>query len=545
MTSYYIDNTGIYANDGRIFPKPDALNATGLVLTWLLSDNPKENKLLYDLDACVASLIRMTMNEEQAKELYEKERVWVNGFKITYFPTRFFAIDGRNGFVNFGNMTRYKSDVHYSPNDTTEDKINKAKEAETISVATKGVLRELGLDPQRIISPVGALVDKYVWSLRPPTVDDMPEEVGELAYKTIKGNLLEAYQMGYWEEALDYDINLAYGSVLSRLLDIRRGTWTQDTTMPNDAVYGFADGMLDVHKPFHPFIMKQGEEYTYTPIGTRPDQLTKGQIDLLHKHKLGTFNIKNGWWWIPSTTKPRYEPLKGIITHLHKIRSEADGLKRTILRQMIAGIWGRMIEIRKDKFGQLFNPVWGSIVENDIKCQVCDTCLSANIIPLLVAVDGVVTDKPLPIQDTLDMGGWRLSHKGKCIIASSGVVGFEGKEGAEEFALRFEWLYDQLSQHPNQSEYTMAKYSPMTLAKAIQTDSLDKLGELQESKRNIIIGKDYKRLWQSYPKNGGELLSNKYQSTPIDAIMAGGQPAIESVSSSTSARTAGGSPYTP
>lgn len=518
MTSYFVDNSGIYANDGRTLLNPKGIE----VLDWLLTDNPKENKLFYDLDPAAASIIRTALTASQAKELYDKEKVAISGYKITYFPTRFFAIDGTNSFVNFGNMIRYKSDVHYSPDDTTKDKIDKAKEAEDIAVAARGILKDIGLDPQRIISPVGAVVDKYVWSLKPPTIDDIPKGVGELAYQTIKGNWLEAYQLGYWSEAFDYDINLAYGSVLARLLDIRRGTWIEDASMPKDAIYGFAEGILDVAKPFHPYVMKQEEEYTYTPIGSRTDQLTKGMIDLLHKHKLGTFEIQKGYWWIPDPAKPSYEPLKGIIKHLHNIRSNSEGLKKAILRQMIAGIWGRMVEIRQDKFGKLFNPVWGSIVENDIKCQVCDTCLSAGIMPLLVAVDGVITDKPLPLEDTLTIGDWRLSHKGKCIIASSGVVGFEGKEGAEEFALRFEWLYEQLAKHPNQTEYTMTKYSPMTLAKSMQNNTWERLGELQVSHRTIIIGKDYKRLWKAYPEIGGELLAYKYESTPIDSVMAKG-----------------------
>ncbi len=521
MTAYFIDNTGIYTNDGRILRKPDCINSTDVILTWLISDNPKENKLLYDLDACVASLIHLTLSKQQARELYENERVWVNNFKLTYFPNRFFAIDGRGRFVNFGNCVRYKSDTHYSPDDTDTDKINKAKEANDITVASSDILKQLGLDSNRIISPVAALVDKFINSLKPPTIDDMPEDVGELAYSTIMGNHLEAYQLGYWDMAWDYDINSAYGSILAKLYDIRRGEWIRDTVMPSNALYGFADGILTVNKPFHPFLVKQGE-YTYTPIGTFPYQLPKSMIELLYKHKIGTFDIKNGRWFIPQENRALYQPLKGIITHLHTIRSKSEGLKKAILRQMIAGIWGRMIEARKDKFGDLFNPVWASIVENDIKCQVCDTCLSVDIIPLLVAVDGVITDKPLPIQDSLEMGKWRLSHKGKCIIASSGVVGFEGKQGAEEFSLHYDWLYNQLNNNPQQTEYSMNKYSPMTLSKAIQTDSLDKLGELQLINRVITIGKDYKRLWNKYPKYGGDLLTNKYQSTPIDAVMAMG-----------------------
>jgi len=525
MTAYYIDNTGIYCNDGRVITKPDVGNGGEYLLTWLLNDKPKENKLFYDLDACVASLLQLCVGEGAMRELYEKERTFVSGgIKITYFPTRFFALDGRNSFVNFGNMIRYKSDTHYSPADTVEDKINKAKEAETIARSASDILGQLGLDRQRIISPVGALLDKFIWSLRPPTVDDIPEEAGELAYETVKGNWLEGYKIGSWEEAWDYDLNSAYGSVLACLVDTRpsHGKWVKSNEPPKNAFYGFAEGMLEVTAPFHPFIVKQDEEFTYTPIGSHLDTLPKNMIDLLYKHKLGTIDIKKGWWWVPTDGKPLYEPLKGVITHLQKIRSESDGLKKAILRQMIAGIWGRMLEIRKEKMGDLFNPVWGSIVENEIKCQVTDTCLSNNITPLLVAVDGVITDKPLPIESSLEMGKWRLSHKGKCIIVSSGVVGFEGKQGAEEFALSYEWLHDQLTSNPKKSEYVMEKYSPLTLAKAIQTDHLDKLGELQEAHRVIRIGKDYKRLWNKYPEHGGDILRNKYESMPIDSIMATG-----------------------
>jgi hypothetical protein len=105
---------------------------------------------------------------------------------------------------------------------------------------------------------------------------------------------------------------------------------------------------------------------------------------------------------------------------------------------------------------------------------------------------------------------------------SSGVVGFEGKQGAEEFAMSYEWLRDQLAKHPKDTEFNMDKYSPLTLAKAIQTNHLDNLGELQEVKRIIKIGKDYKRLWNKYPKCGNDLLHNTYESMPIDSIMAGG-----------------------
>lgn len=521
MTSYFIDNEGIYSSNCKTYivkEHPSCL--PDAPLNWLLTDNPKENKLLYDLDACVASLIHMTMNEQQARELHDNEKVHIGFCKVTYFPNRFFAIDGYRNFVNFGNMMRYRSDTHYSPNDTIEDKINKAKECEEIAVGAREVLKSLYLNPEKIISPVSAIIEKYIKPLAIPTVDDYPEDIGEIAYRTIKGNWNEAYQMGYWDEAYDQDLNGAYGSRLEKLLDIRRGKWVESTAIPTEAHYGFAEGTLNTMANFHPYLVKVNEDFSYTPTGSRLDQLPLSLIRLLHKHHLGSFDIKRGYWWIPSETKPKYEPLKGIVNHLWNIRSKSEGLKKAIIRQMLAGIWGRMTEIRKDEFGDLFNPVWGSIVENDVKYIVSDTCLSYGVTPLQIAVDGALTDKPLPIQDTRTLGEWRLSHKGRCIIASSGVVGMEGKDGAEEFALKFEWLYEKLKNNPDKSEYSMDKYSPITLGKALKNNKFEDLGKLEKTTRSILIGKDFKRMWRKYPTTGGELLSNHYDSSPLDITMA-------------------------
>ncbi len=522
VKGFFIDNSGVYADDGQILRNPKGIE----IFDWLLSKNPKDNKLFYDLDPTVASIIRMTMSEAQARELYENERVNVGNYRITYYPRRFFAIDGQRVFTNFGSMTRYKSDTHYSPDDTHSDKLAKAKEAGNMATQAGGILESLGLSKQKITSPVSAVIDKYVRPLVPPTIDDTPDIVHEMYYETIKGNLVESYASGYFPEVFDSDLSSAYGSLLAKLLDFRRGTWIEDKSMPKDAVYGVAAGMLDVQRAYHPFLVKVSEDLGFTPVGARPDTLTKSQIDLLHKHKLGDFDIVKGWWWIPSTTRPQYQPLKGLIEHLWNIRTQSEGLKKVILRTMMAGIWGRMTEIRKnkktheDEFGALMNTVWASEVENGCKNIVFDTLLSNGIEPLNVAVDGCITTKPLPCYGE-GLGSWRLSHKGECVIISSGIVGMEGKAGAEEFSLHLDWVKEQFKEHPDWASYPMYKWSPITLGEALMNGKFDRLGELELIDKTINIQPDPKRLWKSYAKNGGDLMKHQYYSVPKDTVMIG------------------------
>lgn len=515
MIGYIINNQGIFTSRGDcIIESP--------YLDFLAEAYPGELKILYDLDASVSSLAHLTLNRDEADKLYQNERLRILPYKLTYFPRRFFSVDKGAGtghpYSNFANARRYKSEVHYLPTDTSQDYIAKAREAQTIGEEASQILKSLGVNKDRITSPVGAVIDEYVKPLRLLTVDDIPEEAGELAYNCIKGNWMEAWQLGYWQDAYDYDINGAYGSELAELLDLRRGEWIKGTVPPDNATYGFCEGYITTRADYHPFLVRETEDFATTPVGTWLDFFTLTELKLIKAYNLGNVEIKRGWWWV-STGIP-YTPLKGLVSILWNRRVNSQGLEKDIIRQVLAGIWGRFSQIVKGEMGESFNPVYASVVESNTRCKVARTCLEAGIAPLHVAVDGIITDKPLDISDSREIGGWRLSHRGQCIIASAGVVGFEGKQGVEEFSLLFEWLYNQLKDNPEESEYTMTKWSPVTLGKALETD-YDRLGELEKLTRSIYIGIDYKRLWYKSPLCGRDLLVNKYESVPLDAHLVG------------------------
>jgi len=516
MIGYHITNKGIATSEGDFIKEPPYLD-------FMVDRYPGELKIFYDMDASVSSLVRLTLNRNEAERLHKNEKVSIPPYRMTYFPSRFFSIDkgfgGGHPYANFANMRRYRSDVHYSPDETVDDWIAKAKEAEEVGEQVSEILKGLGVNKDRIISPVAAVVDEYVKSLRLPTVDDIPEEAGELAYGCIKGNHLEAWKLGYWEKAFDQDLNGAYGSELAKLPDLKRGDWVKDTEPPGDAVFGFCEGEINTMAPFHPFLMKAGEDFAYTPTGRWPDCFTLTDLKLMYDFDLGKVDIKRGQWWIPKGTQ--YTPLKGLVEHLWKKRMASEGLEKDIIRQVLAGIWGRFSQVTGGAFGEAFNPVYAAVVENNTRDRVARTCLDAGVYPLHIAVDGAITNRILPgVSDTRELGGWRLSHEGRCIIASAGVVAFEGKQGAEEFSLSFDRLYNAIKADPEASEYTMSKWSPVTMGRGMG-DNFDKLGELEQITRSIYIGKDYKRMWKESPKCGGDLLARTYDSVPVDAHLIG------------------------
>lgn len=488
-------------------------------LGFLVEDSPGEDKVFYDLDASVAALLRLLeMQERDGRRLLGQKKLYSAPWRLTYYPGKFFSIDEGFGvghpYANFTNAGQY-TDVHYEEDYSPEYTLSKAREAARIGQGAVEAFERLGLGSTAATSPISAFDKKHLSKLNIPTIDDIPEEAGEIAYGCVKGNWLEAWQLGYWEEAWDYDISGAYGAQLAKLLDLRRGRWVRSTAEPEGAVYGFAHGELMTWADFHPFILPSGGEMTYTPVGTWETCLTKQGMDFLDKYKLGIFRIYDAWWWIPEGQQ--YEFLKGVINWLWEKRKQAEGIDNTIVKRIMAGIWGRMLEVRgteeEPEFGPYFNPVYAAIVEDSTRMKVAGMCLDQGVVPLHVAVDGMITDKPLVLESRNGLGEWRLSHEGRCIIASSGVVAFEGKHGAEEFSLRFSWLHDGIKARPRAKEYRMMKMSPCSLARALTTD-FSQLGLVEEITRSITIGEEPKRMWKDHPKTGGGLLRRRYESAP-------------------------------
>jgi len=522
MLGVYISNQGIATSLAK-----DNTRANPPYLDWLTdkvqAEGTNNSAMFYHLDASVASLLKLIeVTKDEAAKLIDTHKLRIPPYRLTYYPGKFFSVDAGYGakhpYANFYNAGQYLV-THFEPDEDDPSAVAKAIEAETAGKQVVKALHQLGLDCGKLTSPVRAL-DSRLENLNLPTVDDIPYGAGELAYQCVKGNWLEAFACGYWNEAYDYDINGAYGSELMWLPDLRQGEWVHSRERPGQANYGFARGMLTTYVPFHPFLV-EGSDVSYTPVGIFETCLTLREMELLEKWNLGQFEIDDAWWWKPvSSTVPLL--LYDLVNWLYCQRGNGDGMVKQIARRCLAGIWGRFLEFRGNDFGPMFNPVYGAIVESNVRCRVADACYRNGIIPLHVAVDGVITDRPMRLEIGDDIGQWRLSHKGRCIIVSSGIVGFEGKHGAEEFSLRFDWLHEQMRANPGATELKMSKYSPVTLAKALNAGCFDKLGEIEKIERTVYLEPDRKRVWRYRPTSARDILDGQYQSAPIEASIVKG-----------------------
>lgn len=503
------DTITITTSDGLVISNPPYLNQ-------LLERYSETQNVIYDLDYFVAVLLfGIGITKEQGQQLLSKGRLYLDGYKIVYFPKSFFLIEsGRWNFkVVNANQDGYLK-PYYTEDNSVEDALRKAKEARDTAVRVSMAFQYLNLSTDDISSPIKAFLQKN--KLNWPTADDCPDETSAMSWNNITGHWFETTKFGLFPKLYSYDRNGSYNACLSELPDIRRGKFVEATTPPDGTLIGIAEGILETSAEFHPFLSKiKGANYTLT--GKMPMVLGLEAIKLLRKWNLGTFTIIRGFWWIP--TSPIYNIYKGTMNYLwNKKINSINPTERAICTRIYSGLWGLQSQYLHDKniFGDRFCPFVNYIVEENSRIRLAETCLEYKIIPHAILGDGFITDIELSLKLSSDVGGWKLVKSGRCLISGSGQIAFESNEPPSGLALHFNTLIRQMQEHPKLSSYRRDKYSPITLALSLQQD-FGKLGMIHKVSRSLQIGYGFERQFISRPKNGSDLLTGKiHNSSPWD-----------------------------
>ncbi len=518
IIGYHISSTGIIANsDGEWTNKPPYFD-------WLLQPKPDTIRIFYYLTQNVASLAKIIgATKEEVQKLNSKNnKAYLPPYKINYIPNRYFAI--HKGYY-WGAPFAFFNDAHQYRNteasvDTgVEDCVRKAKIAQEVGEEVYRALQGIGLKPKSLTSPIKTFEEEVLRKLDLPSVDDIPEEAGHFAYECCKGNWVEAFQLGHWDKVWNYDLCSAYPAQIAKLLDLRLGKWVQSKEFVSEAKYGYCKGIINIDKSvkFTPFIYRQENRQQSLPslhcvTGKYEKFITKQGIEFLKKWEQGSFEIENGWWWLPEKEE---RPLEQTINWLFLEKEKREGNERTVIKRIMAAMFGKMLEIRNEEFGKQFNPVWAAEVEVGARLEVADFVLrnSATKNLLHIAVDNAILSEPVVLGEW-GLGKWELTTVSPCLCAGTGLVATRD-EGIGDFHLKYDWLKEQIKKEPEASEYKMTKLTPVTIGEACG-EKFGRLGELQELTKVVSIGQGEKRTYKEQPKNGGELLCRTYESLPWD-----------------------------
>jgi hypothetical protein len=506
-------------------------NSNGIVTTNILDFLLKDTKgcigVFYHLDYSVAQLLRnMQVSELKLRELFENNEVYISPWFIKYMPKKFFNITYDPNYtiatgVNYKAPYTNISDMYqwHHVSDLTElDIVEYAKLAKDIGEEVYSTLLDIGLNPKSLVSPVNIYSKEILSTMDLPTVLDLPEGVGEYAYNCLQGSWVEAFKKGHFEKTYDYDLKGAYSKQLAELLDTRAGKWIEQAEYIDEAYYGYCKCWVNIDKEFSPIQHSIGEE-NYTPTGPREKFLTKEMIDFIEEYNLGTCEILNGRWWVPVGGELIY-PLEEMIIDLNSKKEKAKSkLARQVIKRIPNGIWGKLIEQRKDNDCYNYFPPWATEAETKTTLEDARFVLDNDLYPdslLHIVVDSVLCTDKVNIKESNELGSWRLSHEGAAFVIGSGVCAIDNKNGDGDFTLRYDWLMNEITQRPNSELYEMKKLRPVALMEAVKTNKFDRLGLHTVVKKEINVTYELKRNYPEVPGNGKELLENVYNSLPWD-----------------------------
>lgn len=509
---YNISHGKIADSQGNVVSEPSYLD-------WLVHQNPENYHMLYNLDYAVANLCKLIeLTPEELTKLWEKKKLYITPYVLKYIPNVFLIINKGFGIgqksIIMGNMGIYMDTRPIEREKDIQWQITKAKcvAGEVLETLTN----TLRLHPKTLTKPISAYQKEVLTKMKLPTLEDYPEEADEYAYACLRGGWIETFKKGHFDKVWDYDLRAAYPSELINLLDIRQGTWGKVDSIPDrcpvDAM-GFFKANVNIWAEFHPMLIKDTRENTFTPKGRKKEVfLTLNMIRFIEKWKLGEVEIIDGWLFCP--TGKRNYPLRNLVNELYKKREKAIGIGKEVIKFVLLGIWGKFLEYKRieNEFGKMFCAAWGAQVETEVKLRVAELALSNGIIPVAIVVDGLVSDKKLVLPKDKGIGSWKLNTVGKALIVGSGAIAIQGKKNSGDFSPDYDWIMEQIRQNPKSTSIEMQGDGFMSVAKTIISKDINRLGEITKGNRSIILDEDIKRCYSIEPKNFGELANGQFKS---------------------------------
>lgn len=348
-------------------------------------------RVCWDLDATVAPILRM-LGSKKCTQLHNTHNCIHENFHLFYIPNKVFSSMHRD---NHQKASLYGLQQYFPDKEEPKN----IEEVATLGNKLLEALAKMNLYPSKLSSPIAIWEERVMSHLNLPTAWAMPKEAAEYAWYCSGKLWTEAYQIGYWTKAYDYDIVASFPTIAKDLIDIRHCNWIKTEAYVEEAIYGYCKCKVIIHQTTQvsPIIYTDEEGNLSTPTGTWETYLTKAELDFIRDWEIGIYFIIDGWWAVPKW-KPS-KPLEHVMNRLLAYKDHEDELVRFLAKRMSVGIYGKFGEDWKDRFGPHFNPAWLAEISTQVRLKVAEFIyqnkLESNLIH--VSTDGVLLDREVEL----------------------------------------------------------------------------------------------------------------------------------------------------
>lgn len=494
------------------------------VLDYLLEpygDEESVFKFAWDIDSLAIPLLQM-MPRDMLQQLADTEACEINTIDAAGNPRRYRLWYPRQGGIGQALAITDKDEreeaiiwhlLNFMPEGIEPP--HNVEECEDYARKVLTVFaRDLGFQPtpKKLFSPVN-VVRPYLDQMSLPELACLPSKVANYAAKCIMPPWVEALKLGHWDCVWDLDQVNAYPSVLTTLPDWRAGTWRQGDYRA-DAALGYVHCDYEIFDAvtLHP-IIDETDDGARATVGMHNDRyLTKGQVDFIHKWRIGRVRIHDGVWWFPDKF---HMPLQTVVGRLMRQRAGMSGdavVGRLLAKRVMTGLWGYTArwDWRAGKEpDNLFNPPWAAEITTQVAMRNAELIYREKLVDsvISVAVDGFLCERHPTLPD-----GWKLSASGPALVISATQVWFGGKRPDGRLLPQ---VLELVQSAPKQNSWGWMFKRRATLGDCKLRRNYDLLGTTISCQSSISLKQARNRDFPTLPTNGGALLKNKYTSSPL------------------------------
>lgn len=425
-----------YTEDTISNTRATARVADGDILNWLIFSSspitPSSLKVVWGLDK-FASLVLKTLPTEVSVSLaLPPHKARHGNYRLFYIEGKRFGVSKNGSDADFFNLAQYY------PRETEPETIEKLQaKANHLFNA----LEDFGIDrPRSLASPHACFRDHELMKALDgaiPSITDLPDEwtdAQEVALQCTPREWTSNYQIGHFPRLWKHDIASAFPSQAIQLPDLRDCSIEEAGEQELlHAKAGFAVGDFIVYPdtPYafcSPFLVDNEDGLPINFVGTARDYpCSVEDISTLYAFGMGEFKLKRGW--AINWDKANY-PLANTMNLLFELRGE-DELKSYLLKRVMNGVIGKMLETRKDgdgnivDFGDSYNPLSHAMITNPVRLRVFRAIANSKIAKqelVHIVVDGFHSTRRLPFPETAKIGEWRCSGSEPAFVLSPGFL---------------------------------------------------------------------------------------------------------------------------
>jgi hypothetical protein len=430
VISNQVSPSGISSTDSASLPG---------VLDWLIFSHTTAHAFCLQVVWSLADLAKLVIEHlpatSRSQLLHFPHRTRWGNYKLFFIPEKVFSVNKNGSESSFFDLSQYFPE---EPEPVSLAELQ--KKADSLQQVFEG----LGVtDIHSLASPTAAFKGHSILQRMKdtiPTIFDAPDsllEAYELALQCTPREWVSNYQIGHFPELHTADLSSAYAAEASRLLDLRDCDFQRSTEMDESAYYGFLIGDFTVYpdSPLafcSPFLTDRGDGVLINFTGTRKNYpCLLSEVRTLYRNDLGKFRLKYGWFISPSSGIHPRMPFQEPMSVLYLQRG-TDGLRSYVLKRVMTGIIGKLLETQKDEaggqvveYGEWYNPIYHALCTTNTRLKVFDFLVRNKVAReelVHVGVDGVKTTRYIDLPAQSAMGSWRYSGSEPTIVLSPGAI---------------------------------------------------------------------------------------------------------------------------